>query len=496
MAIKLKILSHEANRAIRLFLLAFFLLLNNDLQADNRNDADLQKAFDQFLNFELDSCAQSLSRMPRTPMSFYLETLLSSTKVFISDNLEDFKSNQKVEERQLKLLKKLQFDNKTYDFLRSEIKLRWAIIKLKNGEEFSAFWNLKQAYSIAKDNLNKFPEFIPSYKTIGLLHIIFGVLPDKYDWILYLFGVKGDVDQGLSELGHVSSSNHFLNLEAELSISLIHAYLLNNPDISENSITKIYQRNKHLLLDYAYSLILLKNSKSESALDILNGSLSSFENPLNIVQCYYLLGEIYLHKSQSNAAIEFYHKFLQLHTAKNLVKDTYYKIAVCHRIGGNHSEAKIYFEKCKQVEWAKNEADKYAETALESVPSKNVDLIRARYSTDGGYYDKAFDYLEGINLAELSDKDRCEYYYRKARLFHKKELIEEAEQFYLRTIETQTENNWYFAPNAVLQLGLMSIAKGNNEVAAEYLKSINRYRNYPYQKSIQRKAKIAQKKLL
>lgn len=490
-----KISSTKANQMIRLFLFVTILLLHNQIHARYQINPDLLKAYDQFLDFELDSCAYSLQAMNRTPMSFYLGSLLSSARIFINDDPLEYKMKKKVEDDWLKSSRESNFDRQAYNFLRSEIKLQWAIIKLKNREEFSAFWNLKQAYNIASENIERFPDFLPSYKTIGLLHIIFGILPDKYDWLLYLFGVEGNVDLGLSELNRVSSSNHFLRLEATISISLLQTYLLNNPAISIKTLDKIYSKNKHLLVDYAYSLVLMKNSQSERAFHIMKGTLETFNKPLRIAECYYLLGEINLQKDEPKLALEFYSQFLDLHQGQNLVKDAYYKIGICHWVRGSTAEAKKYFEKSRNIEWAMNEADKNAQKSLESEPSKIIELIKARYAIDGGFYNNATALLESIDESSLTQMERCEYYYRTARLHHKQDLTHKAIAWYLETIEEQGDNNWYFAPNSALQLGLLFISGSKNEKAKKYLKSINSYHNYPYQNSIRRKAKIELKKL-
>ena len=178
----------------------------------------------------------------------------------------------------------------------------------------------------------------------------------------------------------------------------------------------IYTRNSRLLIAYAYALVLMKDRQSERALSIIYQAEHNFPQPFALPQLYYIKGEIFLQKGQLNEAIQNYHIFLQVHTGMNLIKDTYYKIGICHRIMGNQDESQEYFDKSKQYGWAKNEADKYAKFSLESEPISDNQLYQLRYATDGGYYEKAFKILKKIDALKLNVHDRCEYYYRYARL--------------------------------------------------------------------------------
>ncbi|MCG8306947.1 MAG: TTC39/IML2 family protein [Cytophagales bacterium] len=495
MACFLTILISKANPAVRLFLLVPFIVSLGHSRAEHISDNALQVAYNQYLDFKFDSCNLSIEMLPESPTAFYLKTLLASTSIFVKDDIDDFKRSKKIEGELLNSLRTLRLNDEYNNFLRAEIKMQWAILKLKNGDEFAAFWNLRQAFAISKENTKAHPDFIPSFKTMGLLHVLFGVLPDKYDWLLSLLGIEGNVELGLSELDRVGRSGHFLAFEANLTLGLLHAYLLNNQAKSVEIIKKIYQKNEHLLLDYAYALILMKNSQSDLALKILEDCLEKNDKPLNIPQLYYLLGEIRLQKSQPDLAIHYYREFLEAHWGKNLIKDTYYKVGICYSMKNDKERASYYFSKSKEFDWAKNEADKYAEISLESDVPISVELMKIRFATDGGFYETALKTLLELDTGRLSEVERCEYYYRSARLYHKTNQVGKAIALYKKTIELQGDNAWYFAPNSALQLGLVFLSKGNNRDAFYYLKLVNSYRDYPYRNSIRQKAKVELKKL-
>ncbi|MCK5700302.1 MAG: hypothetical protein KAI29_04090 [Cyclobacteriaceae bacterium] len=494
MAIFLKILIPKANQCIRLFLLALIIHFTAS-QIKAQDNTSLQVSYHQFLNFQLDSCRESLQEVSRNPLSFYLEVLLTSTTVFIEDDYKKYKELKILESELSEKLDHSNFPEAYINFLKSEIKMQWAVLKLKNGEEFSSFGSLKQAYNIAKENVANNPEFLPSYKTLGLMHVLFGAFPDKYNWILSILGIDGNIPLGISELEMVYDSNNFLSLESGLTIALLQSYLLNAPNKSVDLMRSIHGKQSQLLVDYSFVLALLKNAQSEKALSIIEDSEQKYPLPFAIPQLYYVKGEALLQKGLIDEAITNYQLFLSLHSGQNLIKDTYYKIGICYLIKGNQNQQQKYFEESRQNGWAKNEADKNAQLALQSAYVSTKELYQLRYATDGGFYTDALKIHETIDTTKLDNQGKCEFYYRSARLFHKTSSVSDAITYYQKTIKIQKTKSWYYAPNSALQLGLIFISEKNNEEALTYLKMINEYNGYPYENSIRQKAKTASKEI-
>ncbi len=475
----------KANRNIRLFLLAiswsFF-----SIPATGQSASDPETAYHQFLNLELDSCRQTLKALPEGPRGFYLNAMVDAAEVFLIDDEEFYKSHKKRETELLDELERKAFSEQYKAFLRSEIKLQWAILKMKYSDEFSAFWSLKQAYRLATENIEKHPAFLPSYKTQGLLHVLYGIFPDKYQWVLSLFGLEGDVSGGLEELRKVYENDGFFSFESGMTIALLRAYLLNEVENGTRLMHEIYNKNKSELVSYAYASVLMKNNRSTNAWNVIN---TPREKPWKLPYFEYLKGEILLQKGDTDEAVRHFLQFIELQNGQNLIKDAYYKIGLCYYLNGDMSTAQTYFETAKQKGLAKNEADKYAQTSLKSGLLSDRNLYRLRFATDGGFYEKAWYIQKEINPAHLNKHDRCEYYYRSARLLHKTGETTEAIKWYRLAVEEQNGEQWYFAPNSALQLVLLYRNEGNNEKAMEWLKRVDDYKGYPYESSIKQKAK-------
>lgn len=129
---------------------------------------------------------------------------------------------------------------------------------------------------------------------------------------------------------------------------------------------------------------------------------------------------------------------------------------------------------------------------LNDGPFPNEKILRARIYTDGGYFKEAKTIIHSITPADLkTDKQRTEYYYRKARLAHKTNDINSAKLFYQQTIDMSKENPWYFGANSALQLGYIYQAAGDMKSARTYFEKALAYKKHEYKNSIDSKAKSA-----
>jgi tetratricopeptide (TPR) repeat protein len=205
----------------------------------------------------------------------------------------------------------------------------------------------------------------------------------------------------------------------------------------------------------------------------------------------YLRGEALLHKADYVNSVAAYRWFIQHQRGQNYIKDAWYKIGLCYWLNGNENDAYEAFGEARKQGKEDTEADKSAARSLSSGQLPNIKLSRVRYFTDGGYYSEAAQVLDAITSMDLPERrDQVEYYYRKARLAHQAGKPE-AMAFYMETIRMTGQENWYFAPNACLQLGYLYVAENKLKEAEEYFQRALSYRRHEYKNSIDAKARLA-----
>ena len=170
--------------------------------------------------------AQERRENPNNGALVYVENYADMYYLLISEDRAAYNIMSKKEDTRLEELQKLP-DNSPYQrLLRAEVRLQWAFAKLKFGNEVSACWDIIKAYKLLEENRQKFPTFVPTLKSLGLLHVLIGSVPEQYTWVTRTLGLSGDIAGGLRELNKVQESNTLFKQKAQLIDLLLHAYTL------------------------------------------------------------------------------------------------------------------------------------------------------------------------------------------------------------------------------------------------------------------------------
>jgi tetratricopeptide (TPR) repeat protein len=273
---------------------------------------------------------------------------------------------------------------------------------------------------------------------------------------------------------------------------LFQGFVLQQPEVALKGLdSELHTNPSNPLLLFLSASLAIKNSQSEKALALLV-RLKEINPGIEFVYANYQLGEVYLHKGSYELAVSAYRNFLQSYKGQNYVKDTHYKIGVCYWLMSNQAEADASFEKARAAGKETTEADKHAARSLSENNYPNVALSKIRYATDGGYYEVASKLANDLDENDFrAAKDKVEFTYRKARLHHKLNQVAEASALYQKTITQQGTEDWYFAPNACLQLGYLYLEQRNSDMSRNYFEKALAYKKHEYKNSIDSKAKSA-----
>lgn len=481
---------------LRYLLLLFFLTLLQPASAAFRMTMALEEAYLNFLALKVDKASQQISRElitnPDNGIAIYLENYADLVRLLVSEEGDLYTKLSANENTRLEKIGRLEKESPYYLFCQAEIKLHWAFVKLKFGQELGAAWNIRQAYKLLEQNHQKFPDFLPNKKSLGLLHVLIGSVPEKYTWIVNSVGMRGSISEGLLELQAVQESNLVYKMEASLLLSMIHSYILKSSKetlAAFGRICEIYPDN--LLAHFVYASVAMKEGESELALRILHRRPAGSEYlPFYLIA--YRKAEIYLQKGNYEEALRQYHFFLSHFKGQNFLKDTYYKLFLIHWLQGREPESEKMLAKVLEIGQTVTESDKYAQAFAEAKHFPHKNLMRARLSFDGGYYQQADDVLRPLSENSFSHpKDKAEFYYRKARIFHRTGKTEEAASFYMRTIQLSEQQQYYFGANAALQMGYIRRQQGNTADARSYFEKALSYKKHEYKNSIDNKAKAA-----
>lgn len=461
-------------------------------------NAELESAYKEIIQLKISEATARINteqlRDPHNGITIYLRSLAETTSLLFSEDFVQYERLKSAESAYVELIQSNMLPTSPYHkFCLAEIKLQWAITKMKFNDEISAALSTKQALGLLNENLKSYPTFVPTKKSLGLLNIVIGSIPNSHAWIASKLGFKGDITTGMGMIQEVIDSKTIYLQEAYLVKILAEQYILNR-DSNMESMKQLYNRYPtNILYNYLYASILSKRGKSSDALEIVE-SFSKTDINLVLPSVDYLHGDLLLQQGKYVASRFYFNRYINTFKGKNLIKDATYKLFLSYWLTNEDVQALEYWKKIQTVGQETYESDKYAQKIALSNDLPNKQLAKLRLFTDGGYYTKAFEVYNTTNLSDLATKkDKIEYYYRAARLYQKTGRQNESIQYYIKVIllSSENKNNYYFAPNSALQLGYIYVELKNYNQARSYFQQAIAYKNHEYENSIEQKAKAA-----
>ncbi len=461
---------------------------------------DCLTAYDQIFELRFDEAKTILesekSENPENLTPVFLENYIDFLSLFISEEDELFKETEGNKDKRLSLLKKGDKSSPYYLYTQAEIHMQWAFSRIKFGEYIKAFLEIRKAYKLLNENEDKFPEFKPNLKSLGILHTLLGAIPDKYKMGAKMLGMKGSISQGMEELSVVINDESFIfKDEAMIMYALLQLHLNKNETEAWNIINaSSLQPKTNLLHCFAASSIAIYTGKNEEAIDLLSNRPRG-DQYYDFPFLDFYLANAKLNRLDDDANV-YFKKYIDEYKGKNYIKEAHRKLSWYYLMKGKTNNYNYHLNMCLLSGHAESDEDKSALKEAKSGIKPHLGLLKARLLFDGAYYDKAMTVLDEIDKSTLTDKtNSVEYHYRRARILHESDQITEAKAAYKSTIKNGHGMTAYFAPNACIKLGNIFEKEGNKLKASEYYRAALAYGEHDYQNSITAEAKAGLNRL-
>ncbi len=483
-------------------LVVFFVLIARLAQAqDFAWTPGLQRAFAQMQQLQVQPARQTIAREPATQspgIQLFLDDYADMLTLTTSDNDALFAELSKREDERLDALKKLPDSSPWQRVMQAEVRLHWAFCKLKFGREMSASWDVIKAYRLLGENRKLFPDFLPTYKSLGTLYVMIGSVPESYAWVARLLGLRGSIADGQQMLVRARQDPVF-GLEAQLIDLMVRAYVLTFTPADEQALRQLIARSPdNLLLHFFGATIEQKSGNSEQALLYLTSRPTGPAYlPLPIVSN--ILGDIYLQKGQYATADAHFARFLTDYKGQNFRKDSQYKRFLCHWLAGYpDSQSRPFLERVLSSGRTTVESDKAAQRFAEiylkrgATPNQPV-LMRARLASDGGFLDSALAYLRPYTEARFVGlPEKAEFNYRMGRILQRRSQANAAIPYFVRALalsDAYDEAHLSFGASSALQLGYIYKQKNDRTTARSFFQRALAQKNHEYKNSIDNKAR-------
>lgn len=450
-------------------------------------------AYQQIIALRLTEGEQSLqiekNNNPDNLIPVLLTNYIDFLKVYTSGSSDAYYSVKKDMDNRISQMKDGNDSSPYYLYTQAEIHLHSAVLHIKFGEYVACVFDIKKAVKKLENNVEKHPDFIPNYKSLGMLYTILGSIPQQYKGSLEFLGLKGDVNEGLDLLNQaVINDNHIFQHEAATVYAFMLLHIQNNPDEAWNVLEKnSFDYHNNLMDAYSYGHIGIYGTKCDKGIEALLNRPKKV-NFHSFPLCDYLLGigKTYRLDDDANTYFQF---FLNENIGEDYIKSAWHKMAWNALLQDNSEDYNYYLNQVEQNGRAIIDADNQAEKEFEQQIIPEPKLLKARMLTDGNYLERAKNVLEALTVNHFTAKHhKTEYFYRLARVYDKLGLKDKAIRYYKVTIANGKNVAFYYAANAAYLLAYLYEQDGQLLEAKKNYQLCLSIDGYEYENSIHQKA--------
>lgn len=461
------------------FLLILFLLLPLHASAGPHYtwSDKARQAYEKAIQLRFTEARSLLNSLqnedPSNLVRLHIENYIDFLTVFINENQAEFQRLEKNKDLRLQEIKKGPASSPWHLFMQADIRLQWALARLKFEEYATAFMEVNKAFKLLEENARLYPAFMPNKKDLGILHAMAGTIPDNYKWAVdWLSSLKGSLGQGRSEMEEVIEYARANDFIFEEETHVLYAYLLLHLDNKDGEAWGILQDSKlnpetNPMACFVMANVAMRTGRNDQAIELLeNRPGGRTFHPFPYLD--FMLGIAKLQRLDNDASF-YLQKFLDNFSGRNFIKEAWQKMAWQALIRGDQAGYRQHMEMVKNRGYTVVEGDQNALREAKNGEIPHSTLLQARLLFDGGYHEQARKKLQALPPATLIRKrDQLEYQYRSGRVCQALGQNDKALAFYAVTIEQGAAEPWYFACRAALESGRIHEALNNKAKARSF----------------------------
>ena len=407
---------------------------------------------------------------PNNLVVHHLENYQDIFAIFISEDEHLFRSLKDNRDERLRQLQKGDPKSPWYLYVQADIRLQWALMRLRFGELLGGFNDVSKAYQLLERNQRHFPAFMPNKKDLGILHAIVGTVPDQYQWgVKLLSGLEGSIPLGSIELEEVLQYGQKHPFVFQQETAVLYAYVLLHIAQDPQAAWIIVQEaglnpQTNLLHAFIMANIAMRSDQNDRAIEILKQRPKS-KQYAEIPYLHFMEGITRLRRLERGTQIHFL-QYINSFKGQNFIKEAFQKLGWAALLEEDQEKYDHWMHQCIGEGASHAGPDKNAllEARSERIPP--LPLLKARLLFDGGYHQKAYEALAIHAPQDFPDTyHQLEYTYRMGRVLHGLQRYQAAILFYEKAIRKGRDSPYFFACNAALQQGKIYEIQGYFEPA-------------------------------
>jgi tetratricopeptide (TPR) repeat protein len=435
---------------------------------------------------------QEIMQNPYNLMLTYLSDYDDFLSLFINGDKKELDQRRGHMDQRLDILAEGDENSPWYKLCRAGIYLHWALINVRFGENFKAAIQFRKSFLLLKDNKKKFPDFDYNNFFYGLEEAAVGTTPEGYKWLTSLFGMKGNVKDGIALMGNFvekHTASDLLQPEAMFFYNFMKFYLLYKQDEVWSYLNSPqFPASSSLLCAFIKGNMARNYRKADIAIQAYR-ECSSIKDYSHFPLFEYELGcSLFLKLDPS--CIDHFKSFIEHYKGNLFIKDAWYKMALIYYLQQNTAQA----DYCRQQIMVQGntlvDVDKTAMRFSKNDKWPNVNLLKAHMFIDGGYYQQALDLLSTMSEQGFNDlSDKLEYNFRLGRAYDEAGQKNKALNYYQRTINLGRYETDYFAARSALQMGFIYEKSGNTNEALKRYNECLEMKDHDFKNAIDQQAK-------
>lgn len=489
----------------RLYLLILFLWCTPGLQAKGYYQITslVRQAYQEITSLRLQQARTTLTQLrrqePGNLMAHHLDNYLDFFEVYIREEESLYRSRLPNRDRRLSAIAGGEPRSPYHLYVQAEIRLHWALLRLRFGDYWSAFNDINQAHRLLLRNQELFPTFSGNLKDLGILHAAVGTVPDEYRWALQIISsLDGTVAQGKQEierlLAQTRNTDYLYRQEAQVLYTFLLLHLDNRPEAAWQALQGAgLDPAANPLHCFVMANVAMRTGRNDQALQWLDRQPTGGEF-MAIPFMTYMHGLVKLRRLEPGAKT-YFESFVRNHRGRHFIKEAYQKLSWAELLAGNPAGYQRYMQLVKSRGHDSAGGDKNALREANEGQPPHLELLKARLLFDGSYFDRAAAILDVISPDELAPVQKLEYKYRRGRVAQGQKRYEEALRWFDEVMAIGSDNPASFACNSALQAGLIQEQRGLREAARRYYRACLRISPYDHATALHQQAKAGLSRL-
>jgi len=489
----------------RKFLLpfVFFVCWQLTAKADFNYDANCVDAYKAILALRMNEAKSLLQKEkqqdPQNGIVILLENYVDYFSIMASESKADYEHLKDNRSARISALEDNDRNSPFYLYAQAQVYLQWSFLKAKFGDFVSSAFDAKKAKGLLSDNEEKYPGFTPDHISLALVNVIFGAIPASFQRITRFMGMTGNVQAGVKKLEELrnelaKSKFSFYNSEVIFFLCTSDINALHNLNDYQRLITYLSEMDSNSLLRaYLQGYVAAKTAHNDDVIGFLEAAPKSGDY-IKVPSMDYMLGCARLNR-QDNTPPGALFDYVKEFKGIDFIKDAYVKLAYYFLLQNDEGKYNNYINLVKTRGNSTNEKDQEALWEANDV-KPDLDLLKARFYFDGGYYSKALAQLAGKDENSFKlQRDKIQFYYYLGRIYDKTNKTNDAIVNYQRAINTGKSTKYYFAANAALFSGKIYEDKKDFKRAGDYYNQAIDMKDHQYQTDIDNDAKAGLKRV-